>query len=99
MFLTACDLSANKKWPQLLTLAQDWARHESANPQAWMSLGRAHLGLGQQEKAVSDFQHVLLLHSTHVEAQWELQKLEIDMGRDLPSGSDVTANKPLSIKP
>jgi hypothetical protein len=92
-FLTACDLSANKKWPQLLTLAHDWTRQESANPQAWMTLGRAHLGLGQQEKAASDFQHVLLLDSTHAEAQWELQKLEIDLGRNLLSAPDAAVNK------
>jgi hypothetical protein len=98
-FLTACDLSANKEWPKLLTLARDWTRQEAANPQAWMTLGRAHLGLDQKEAAVSDFQHVLLLDSTHAEAQWELQKLELELGRDLLSAPDAVLNKSPELKP
>lgn len=82
-FLTACDLSANKEWRPLLTLAQEWTQQEADNPQAWMTLGRAHLGMGQQAQAVADFQHVLQLDSTHGEAQWELQKLELELNRPL----------------
>ena len=97
--MTACDLSANRQWPQLLTLALDWTRQEPANPQAWMTQGRAHLGLGQPTLAAADFQHGLLLDSTHAEAQRELQKLEFDLGRDFPSGADAAANRRPEPKP
>ena len=82
-FLVACDLSARKQWKELLNLSQEWAHQESSNPQAWMAQGRAYLGLGKPESAIREFQQVLLLDSTHAEAMWELQKLEIDLGRTL----------------
>jgi hypothetical protein len=82
-FLAACDLLARKDWRAMLNLAQDWTRQEPADPQSWMALGRAQLGLERPEEAVRSFQHVLSLDSTHAEAHWELQKLEIDLGRTL----------------
>jgi hypothetical protein len=82
-FLTACNLDAQKKWQDLSRLAREWVRHEPYNPQAWMSLGRANLGIRQLDAAASDFQQVLALDSTHSEASWELEKLEIDLGRSL----------------
>jgi hypothetical protein len=82
-FLVACDLNSKKDWPGLLKLSLDWTRQEPNNPEAWMSLGRAHLSLGQMEAAVKDFQDVLQLDSTHRDAGWELQKLELDLNRPL----------------
>jgi len=80
-FLVACDLGAKEKWADLLVLANDWIRQEPDNPQAWMAWGRASLNLGHSLDAVKGFQKVLLLDSTHAEAWWELQKLEIDLGQ------------------
>lgn len=82
-FLVACDLGAKKDWVGLLELAREWTRLESDNPQAWMAWGRAHLNLGHLEEAAAGFQKVLLLDSTHAEAWWELQQLEIDLDRPL----------------
>jgi hypothetical protein len=82
-FLVACDLGARKDWRRLLDLAQDWTRLEPDNPQAWMAWGRAHLNLGHAEDAAHGFQKVLLLDSTHAEAMWELQKLELELDRPL----------------
>jgi hypothetical protein len=82
-FLVACDLNAKKDWRGLLKLSQDWTRQEPDNPEAWMSLGRAHLSQDRKEEAVKDFQEVLLLDSTHADAGWELQKLELDLNRKL----------------
>lgn len=82
-FLAACDLSARGQWKELLKLSQEWANQESSNPQAWMAQGRAYLGLGKPDNAVKEFQQVLLLDSTHAEAMWELQKLELDLGHPL----------------
>ena len=82
-FLVACDLNARKDWRGLLKLSLEWTRQEPDNPAAWMALGRAHLSRGQKETAVLDFQRVLQLDSTHEEARWELQNLEIDLGRTL----------------
>lgn len=82
-FLVACDLGAKKEWRKLLHLAKDWTRQEPDNPQAWMAWGRANLNLGQLENAALGFQKVLKLDSTHTEAEWELQKLEVDLGRTL----------------
>jgi hypothetical protein len=82
-FLVACDLGAKKDWAGLLHLAQDWTRQEPDNPQAWMAWGRAQLNTGHQEEAARGFQKVLLLDSTHAEALWELQKLEVDLDRSL----------------
>lgn len=82
-FLVACDLGAKKNWSGLFSLSGDWKRLEPYNPQAWMAWGRANLGLGNLAEAASSFQRVLELDSTHAEAWWELQKLEIDLGRPL----------------
>ncbi len=82
-FLAACDLSARQQWHDLLGLSKEWSREEASNPQAWVALGRAYLGLGKPENAATGFQQALFLDSTHAEALWELQKLEIDLGRTL----------------
>jgi cytochrome c-type biogenesis protein CcmH/NrfG len=73
---------------QLSRLAQEWAKQEPNNPEAWMALGRARKGLGQAEAAAQAFQHVLLLDSTHAGAIWALQQLEFELGRSLvePNG-------------
>jgi hypothetical protein len=82
-FLAACDLGAKKDWRGLRSLASDWSRQEPDNPEAWMALGRARVGTNQKEEAVEAFQRTLMLESTHAEAQWELQQLEIELGRSL----------------
>ena len=82
-FLTACDLGAKQDWRALQRLAEEWCEEEPNNPEAWMALGRARQGLGQSEAAVSAFQRVLMLDSTHAEAKWALQKLEFELGRSL----------------
>jgi hypothetical protein len=82
-FLAACDLSAKQKWLELLRLAQEWVREEPYNPQAWMASGRANLGLRHLREAAGDFQKVLDLDSTHAEAWWELEKLELELGESL----------------
>lgn len=82
-FLVACDLNAKKDWQGLLKLSLDWTRQEPNNPEAWMSLGRAHLSQNQKEAAAQDFQEVLELDSTNRDAGWELQKLELDLNRKL----------------
>jgi S1-C subfamily serine protease len=82
-FLAACDLGEKKAWRALSGLAAEWIEQEPNNPESWMALGRAHRGLGQTDAAVADFQQALMLDSTHVEAQWALQELEVELGRDL----------------
>lgn len=82
-FLVACDLNAKKDWGGLLKLSLEWARQEPDNPEAWMSLGRAQLNEGQKEQAAQAFRQVLLLDSTHAEALWELEKLELELDRTL----------------
>lgn len=84
-FLLACDLGAKKQWGGLLDLANEWTRQEPDNPQAWMAWGRSNLNLGHPIDAVKGFQKVLLLDSTHAEALWELQKLELDLGQSFTS--------------
>ena len=82
-FLAACDLGAQKKWRALKHLSQEWTRQEPGNPEAWMALGRALMGLGESEPAARAFHRVLLLDSTHAEAEWGLQQLEFDLGRPI----------------
>jgi len=82
-FLLACDLDAKQNWRGLLSLSRDWTHREPDNPQAWMAWGRANLKLAQVDEAVRGFRRALLLDSTHAEAWWELQKLEIDLGLPL----------------
>ena len=79
-FLAACDLSAKKKWRELAQLSREWVREDPYNPQSWMALGRAELGLGRQREAIGHFQRVLALDPMHAEAQWELQQLELELG-------------------
>ena len=82
-FLVACNLGEKKAWRPLFSLATEWSEQEPNNPEAWMALGRAHRGLGKTGAAVADFQRVLMLDSTHAEAQWALQELELETGRSL----------------
>lgn len=82
-FLAACDLGERKDWRSLSSIAVEWSVQEPNNPEAWMALGRAHRGLGETDAAVADFQRVLMLDSTHAEAQWALQDLELETGRSL----------------
>ncbi len=82
-FLVACDLGAKQDWRALNRLAGEWSEQEPNNPEAWMALGRASLGQRQLEAAAQSFQHVLMLDSTHAEAKWALQKLEMELGRSL----------------
>jgi len=82
-FLAACDLGERKDWRSLSRLAAEWREQEPNNPEAWMALGRAHRGLGETGAAVANFQRVLMLDSTHAEAQWALQDLELETGRSL----------------
>jgi hypothetical protein len=82
-FLAACDLSAKKKWRDLSRLAQEWVREDRYNPQAWMALGRANLGLKRPREAAGDFKKVLELDPAHAEALWELQQLELELGESL----------------
>jgi len=82
-FLVACDLGEKKAWRPLFSLATEWSEQEPNNPEARMALGRAHRGLGQTDAAVADFQRALMLDSTHAEAQWALQELELETGRSL----------------
>jgi len=82
-FLTACALGAKQSWQALNTLANEWLAQERDNPEAWIALGRARLGLGDLETAATAFQRVLSLNASHEVAIWELQKLEFDLNRDL----------------
>lgn len=84
-FLAACDLGAKKNWTALNRLASDWTKQEPDNPEAWMALGRACLGLDRKKDALTAFQKTLLLDSTHAEAQWESQILELEMSPVLPA--------------
>lgn len=88
-FLVACDYSAKKDWQGLLALSDDWIRQEPYNPQAWFAWGRAKLNLGDTDAAIRGFRRVLTLDSTHEEAWWELQKLELDLGRSLTGVDDA----------
>jgi serine protease Do len=82
-FLAACDLGAQQKWESLERLSEEWTGKEPSNPEAWMAWGRAKRGMGQTEGAVAAFQRVLMLDSTHAEAQWALEQLEFELGRSL----------------
>lgn len=82
-FLAACDLSEKEKWHDLSRLSLEWVREAPYNPQAWMALGRANLGLERLREAAGNFRKVLELDPTHAEALWELQKLELDLGEPL----------------
>lgn len=82
-FLAACDLGAQKKWRSLKQLSQEWARQEPSNPEAWMALGRALMGLSETEPAARAFRRVLMLDSTHAEAEWSLQQMEFNLGRPI----------------
>lgn len=88
-FLAACDLGEKKAWRSLSSLAAEWSEQEPNNPEAWMALGRAHRGLGQTDASVADFQRVLMLDSTHAEAQWALQELEIELARNLTDSDNL----------
>jgi hypothetical protein len=82
-FLTACALGAKRDWQPLSALAEKWAAYEPGNPEAWMALGRAKVGLGDSDAAATAFQSVLRLDDSHDGAVWELQKLEFDLDREL----------------
>ena len=82
-FLAACDLSAKQRWPSLFDLASRWSEQEPTNPEAWMALGQAQLGLKRTDAAALAYQRALMLDPVHAEAQWALQQLEFELGRSL----------------
>lgn len=86
-FLAACSLGEQKDWRALAQLAEEWCEREPYNPEAWMAMGRAHRGLSETPKAMQDFKRVLMLDSTHTEAQWALQELEMITGHTAEQGS------------
>jgi serine protease Do len=89
-FLTACALEANEDWPHLAHLAGEWSRNQPNDPEAWMALGRANLGLSHLQEAAKDFQYVIMLDPANADAEWELQKLEFDLGESLISPANET---------
>jgi len=99
-FLAACALDAKKHWGPLSDMASEWTRQEADNPEAWMALGRARLGLNRPETAAAAFRQVLLLDPSHEEARWELQKLEFELDKPLlDPGTADTASSQLSRGP
>jgi serine protease Do len=78
-FLAACALDAKKNWRQLSDLADAWTLQEANNPEAWMALGRAHIGLKSPSAAAAAFSRALNLDATHAEAWRELQNLEFEL--------------------
>lgn len=82
-FLAACDLGARRNWGTLHRLSLDWIAQEPNNPEAWMALGRARLGSRQVEAAATAFQRAFMLDTTHSEARWALEQLELELGRQL----------------
>jgi hypothetical protein len=85
-FLSACSLEERKDWPALARLTEEWREREPHNPEAWMASGRAHRGLNRIGNASTDFQHVLMLDSTHAEAKWAMQDMEMLTGDPPESG-------------
>ncbi|MBT9568585.1 MAG: trypsin-like peptidase domain-containing protein [Thiobacillus sp.] len=77
-FLAACGLGDKQAWRALAELATEWSENEPNNPEAWMARGRADRGLGHLAAAMSNFRRVLLLDSTHAEAQWALEAIELE---------------------
>jgi hypothetical protein len=82
-FLTACALGAQRNWPALNALAEEWTDQEQGNPEAWMARGHARLGMGDLETAATAFRRTLAIDPSHDMALWELQKLEFDLDREL----------------
>lgn len=77
-FLAACDMAARSDWDALSTFAEEWTRHQPADPESWVALGRAKLGLRQPAAAVVAFERALSLDFSHNGARWELEVLRMD---------------------
>ncbi len=84
-FLSACTLEANEDWLNLAQLAKEWSDRQPTDPEAWMALGRANLGMGNKLDAARSFKQVLLLDPTNSDAAGELKKLGFDHGAILDS--------------
>ncbi|HQT00052.1 MAG: hypothetical protein B7Y26_13215 [Hydrogenophilales bacterium 16-64-46] len=76
-FLAACGLGERQAWRELAALTEEWREREPYNPEAWMATGRAYQGLGRADDALTAYRHVLQLDSTHGEAQWAVQQIEL----------------------
>lgn len=76
-FLAACSLGERQDWRALMRLTEEWREREPYNPEAWMAAGRAFQGLGRTGDALTAYRHVLKLDSTHGEAQWAVQQIEL----------------------
>ena len=76
-FLAACSLGERQEWRALAQLTEEWREREPYNPEAWMATGRAYQGLGRADDALAAYRHVLQLDSTHGEAQWAVQQIEL----------------------
>ena len=80
LFLTACALGAQHDWKALHVLAESWKLAEPDNPEPWVALGRAEVGMANFAAARHAFEAALELDSTHGDATWELQKLDLESG-------------------
>ena len=78
LFLTACALSAEGDWEALRDLAEGWKLVEPGNPEPWLALGRAEVGMVDFSAARRAFKTALDIDSTHADAIWELQKLDLE---------------------
>lgn len=79
-FLRACALEAGRDWTALMDLAQEWARGENFNPEAWIALGKAYANLRQSARAISAFHRAVAFDPSHIEGWTQLGALYLESG-------------------
>jgi hypothetical protein len=80
-FLNAAWLESAQEWSRLAELALDWTLSDPEDPEAWLALGRAKLGLAQPKEALLALRAAVARDSAHVRAWYWLAVASEQAGR------------------
>jgi hypothetical protein len=81
-FLQAAALEAGHDWPALAVLGRRWLMREPESPEAWLSLGKAELGLHHGTEAVHALQEATTRQPRLAEAWFALARFYATEHRD-----------------
>jgi serine protease Do len=72
VFLRAARMEYEAAWQDLRTLAADWIATQEDDVEAWLALGRAEIGLGKEEQALTALQRAAALQPNNAKVWYRL---------------------------
>lgn len=80
-FLQAAALEATNSWSEMRELAENWSAAESSNANSWLTLGKAHQHLQQNDQAIAAYRKAIALDRDCSEAWYNLGLVYLDQGK------------------